>query len=102
MALLLNYSWPGNIRELRNVLERLLILSQGTEMKPEHLPESVREGIQRRLPGDTPGSMKSLEEIERDHIAKVLAYESNQEKAAKILGITTVTLWRKRKQLGLA
>jgi NtrC-family two-component system response regulator AlgB len=45
--------------------------------------------------------LRTLEELEREQIERVLAVEHNQERAAKILGITTVTLWRKRKQLGL-
>ncbi|MGK5088016.1 helix-turn-helix domain-containing protein [Bdellovibrionota bacterium FG-2] len=45
--------------------------------------------------------LRTLEEVERDHIASVLALEPNQEAAAEILGTTTVTLWRKRKQYGL-
>jgi len=94
------YAWPGNLRELRNVIERLVLLCDKPEAGVEDLPESVR------APAVPPaqaleGPLKSLEEVERAHIEKVLAAEPNQERAAQILGITTVTLWRKRKLYGL-
>lgn len=98
---LLDYSWPGNIRELRNVIERLVFLaSSNGALRSEDLPESIqRAGMATSVASET--SLKSLEEVERDHIAKILAVENNMEKAAHILGITTVTLWRKRKEYGL-
>jgi DNA-binding NtrC family response regulator len=99
MKKLLEYSWPGNVRELRNVLERLILLSGGREMSSEDLPESVRKS--EANPQHLASELRTIEDIEREHIEKVLAHEQNQEKAAKILGITTVTLWRKRKQYGL-
>ena len=98
---LLAYPWPGNIRELRNVLERLVLLAKDREIRLEDLPDSVREGNRAKVAGGESGPLKSLAEMERDQIEKVLAVESNQEKAAQILGITTVTLWRKRKEYGL-
>ena len=98
---LLHFSWPGNIRELRNVLERLMMLSQGREIRESDLPDSIRNpGPSKMTPIETPG-ICTLEQTEKNMIAKVLAVESNQEKAAEILGITKVTLWRKRKEYGL-
>jgi DNA-binding NtrC family response regulator len=97
MKALLNYSWPGNIRELRNVLERLLMLAQGREIEINDLPESVfRPEVLK-----TNRAIISLEQLEREHIEFVLSQETNLERVAEILGITTVTLWRKRKQFGL-
>jgi DNA-binding NtrC family response regulator len=91
------YAWPGNIRELRNVIERLVLLCDKPEAGLEDLPESLRAE-----PAPAPaGPLASLESLEREHIARVLAAEPNQERAAEILGITTVTLWRKRKLYGL-
>jgi len=101
MKLLINYSWPGNVRELRNVLERLILLSGDREIRTEDLPSSVREARCLRGGSSIGEPLRSLEEIEREQIQKVLSLEENQEKAAQILGITTVTLWRKRKQYGL-
>ena len=96
--LLLEYSWPGNIRELRNVLERLVLLSKDREILLDDLPHSVREGIKSK---QAPGILKSLAALEREQIERVLNVEPSQERAAEILGITTVTLWRKRKEYGL-
>lgn len=100
MKRLSEYSWPGNIRELRNVLERLVVLSKGREMSVNDLPEAVMHP-EHRITGSGNVEFRTLEDLEREQIERVLAVESNQERAAKILGITTVTLWRKRKQLGL-
>ncbi|MGE4231770.1 MAG: sigma-54-dependent transcriptional regulator [Bacteriovoracia bacterium] len=99
-ASLFQYSWPGNIRELRNVLERVVMLSRGREIKNVDLPESVRRPHQpKKTALESP--ICTIEEMEKDLISRVLAVEDNQEKAAEMLGITKVTLWRKRKQYGL-
>ena len=100
MKALLDYSWPGNIRELRNTVERVMVLSADRDISLDDLPDAVRKGS-RLKPAPGPGHLATLEEIERAHIEKVLSVEANQERAADILGITTVTLWRKRKQYGL-
>jgi DNA-binding NtrC family response regulator len=97
---LLGYGWPGNIRELRNVMERLVLLAKDREIRAEDLPDSVRDGHRPKPAGDG-GALRSLEEVEREQIERVLAVEPSQEKAAQTLGITTVTLWRKRKEYGL-
>ncbi|MGZ3707543.1 MAG: sigma 54-interacting transcriptional regulator, partial [Bdellovibrionota bacterium] len=99
MATLLGYSWPGNIREIRNVMERLVLLSAGREIQLSDVPEKI-------LRGEKPAAHReeelvTLEEIERKHIERVLAIEPNLDKASEILGITKVTLWRKRKEYGL-
>ncbi len=99
MDYLLRYSWPGNIRELRNTLERIVLLSSGREIQESDLPESIRKQKQEDSAPEAP--LIKLEDLERKHIERVLGLEKNQEKAAEILGVTTVTLWRKRKQYGL-
>jgi DNA-binding NtrC family response regulator len=98
---LLAYDWPGNVRELRNVLERIVLLSRGRELRLDDLPDSVRDPARQKgmVSGGAP--LQSLAEMEREHIERVLSLEHNQERAAQILGITTVTLWRKRKEYGL-
>jgi NtrC-family two-component system response regulator AlgB len=96
---LLDYSWPGNIREVRNVLERVVMLSHGREIQESDLPESVRHPAAPKTGSGMP--ICTIEDMEKDLITRVLAVESNQEKAAELLGITKVTLWRKRKQYGL-
>ncbi|MFT3699221.1 MAG: sigma-54 dependent transcriptional regulator [Kofleriaceae bacterium] len=93
------YHWPGNLRELHNAIERAMILASGPMIEPEDL------GIPRAAP-DTPtqvllGSDVSIEAIEREHIARVIARASTLELAARILEIDASTLQRKRKRYGL-
>jgi NtrC-family two-component system response regulator AlgB len=95
--LLLRYSWPGNIREIRNVLERLVLLSAGRDANLSDLPERLVTGAV-PAPDD---ELVTLEALEKRHIERVLARESNLDRASEILGITKVTLWRKRKEYGL-
>jgi NtrC-family two-component system response regulator AlgB len=96
---LLKYNWPGNIRELKNTIERIVLLSSGREFSLDDLPDAVLKGDSKPTSQET--VYRSLDDVEREHIARVLSVENNQERAAEILGITTVTLWRKRKQFGL-
>jgi two-component system, NtrC family, response regulator AlgB len=95
LKVLLSYSWPGNIRELRNVLERGVILWPSQVIEPEALPEQIaaQTAAVPVLGGDY-----SLERIKREHILRLLARTANLEEAAHILGIDPSTLWRKRKK----
>jgi NtrC-family two-component system response regulator AlgB len=98
---LLAHAWPGNVRELRNVMERAALLALGREPGLADLPAAVRGAA--LLPRITDADrIPTLRELEDAHIRRVLAMEPNQARAAEILGITTVTLWRKRKEMGLA
>jgi DNA-binding NtrC family response regulator len=99
MKKFLSYGWPGNVRELRNTIERVILLSGDREIALDDLPESIKKNISLQKTAES--FLRTVEEVEREHIEKVLAVEQSQENAAKILGITTVTLWRKRKQYGL-
>lgn len=100
MELLKGYSWPGNVREMRNVMEQASIIAKGSMIRPEDLPEQVQhcadEGNQ---PNDYPleGSLKQiLEETEKKVIENVLqAVHGNKTKAAKILGIHRTSLYDK-------
>lgn len=94
---LLRYSWPGNIREMRNVVERALLLSKGRDqVEEEHLPAEVR--------GITPAAVdrhmvRTLDDVERTHIERTLrALQQNRSRAAKELGISRATLIKKIKQ----
>ncbi len=100
-----NYGWPGNIRELKNALERAAILSTGEMVSIEDLPDRVLEYSQPPQPGQSPAAIApsdiSLEEIEKQHIQHVLTTTRTLEEAASVLGINLSTLWRKRRRYGL-
>ncbi len=92
-GLLTNYRWPGNIRQLENVIERSVLLAHGKKIEVHHLPEEIREEESKRL--------VSLEQLERDYISRVIRETATVEEASHILGIDPATLWRKRKKYGL-
>jgi NtrC-family two-component system response regulator AlgB len=92
---LLAYQWPGNIRELRNAMERAIILFPERTLGREALPERIAAHVSTapRLGGDF-----TIDQIEREHIERVAARAETLEDAAKILGIDASTLYRKRKK----
>jgi two-component system, NtrC family, response regulator AlgB len=95
--LLVEWPWPGNIRELRNVIERALILSSLPVLKRDVFPERMWK----RAPGAaTPGGDFTTEEVERDHVLRVLARTPTLAEAARVLDMDITTLWRKRKKWG--
>ena len=93
--LLLAYAWPGNVRELRNAIERAVILWPAQVIEPGAFPERMAPASPQgpRLGGDY-----TLEQIEREHILRVIARTATLDEAAAILGIDGSTLWRKRKK----
>jgi two-component system, NtrC family, response regulator AlgB len=108
-----NYGWPGNLRELRNAVERAVILSPASVLELQDLGlrmeapgeiEQVLGGLGGSSTGNLPaiGHNFSVEEIEREHIAQVVTRAASFEAAAQILGIDPTTLQRKRKRYGLA
>jgi two-component system response regulator HydG len=94
----MNYSWPGNLRELRNVVKRGVLLSEGNVLEEDVLPEEIKYGIS-RSDGPTDDSLKSVaNHAERDRILSVLSQTgNNKSKAAKILNIDRKTLYNKLK-----
>lgn len=92
------HAWPGNVRELRNAMERAALLSFGRALTLSDLPSSVRPSGIAKVPSINGEHILTLQDVEAAHIRRVLAVEPNQSRAAEILGITTVTLWRKRKE----
>ncbi len=97
---LLAYSWPGNIRELRNVIQRAVALTRYDKITVEDLPDKVRDFRDGTvfIGGLDPTELVSMEEIERRYIRHVLeAVRGNQTQAARILGFDRKTLYRKRK-----
>jgi NtrC-family two-component system response regulator AlgB len=91
-----SYSWPGNIRELRNAIERAAILWPAQTIEPEAFPAHI-SGQTKAITAQL-GSDMTLEAIEREHISRVMARTSTLDEAAAILGIDASTLWRKRKK----
>jgi len=98
LAAIRRYEWPGNIRELRNVIERAVILARGSIIGPELL--RLDSGAQGRSSIDI-GTHASMEAVEEQHLRRVLASTASIEEAAAILGMDTVTLWRRRKKYGI-
>jgi two-component system, NtrC family, response regulator AlgB len=105
-----SYSWPGNLRQLRNAVERAVILSPANVIEAADLGLAAMDEARAELTFSgrstktriTLGDEVSLDEIEREHIARVVARSASFEVAARILGIDTTTLQRKRKRYGLA
>jgi NtrC-family two-component system response regulator AlgB len=93
------YAWPGNIRELRNVIERAVILCPESAVDVPHL--SIAQGAVPGAGAVRVGAEVSLEQLERAHILAVMANAATLESAAGTLGIDASTLYRKRKQYGL-
>ena len=99
LDLLTEYDWPGNVREIRNVMERMILLSAGREIQIADLPERIVRARPAQPSKSEP--LITLEQAMKLHIEAVLQAEPNLDKAAEILGITKVTLWRRRKEYGL-
>jgi len=97
LAAMKSYGWPGNIRELRNVVERAVILCSGERIGTDNLPSS----ISCREPEVALGDHVSLEKLEEAHIRRILASTKSLQEASDVLGIDQATLWRKRKQYGI-
>jgi transcriptional regulator with PAS, ATPase and Fis domain len=98
LSAMINYSWPGNIRELQNVIERAILISTDSCINLEHLPESMRiEGA--------PLSLSSNKKLTIEEYAKafILKYQSRytEQQLASMLGITRKSLWEKRKKWGI-
>lgn len=90
---LLSFRWPGNARELENAIERAAVLSPDGIIRPEYLPAVVVKPVK----GNSPPH-RSLAAVESEHIRNVLkSVEGNRERAARILGISSTTLWRRQK-----
>jgi transcriptional regulator with PAS, ATPase and Fis domain len=105
-GVLLNYDFPGNVRELENAIERGVILSDDGLIHVRDLPPEIGEvGFPRLGPGTPEAAYAddlSLAEVEARHIIRVIKkFEGNLTKAAKSLGISRSTLWRKMKRYGI-
>jgi len=96
---LLAYAWPGNVRELRNVVERAAVLCRGRAVQKSDLPEAIFKAGPVTAEDSYP--RVTLEELEQEHIRKILNLSATLEDAASTLGIGSATLWRKRKRYGI-
>jgi DNA-binding NtrC family response regulator len=99
--ILLSYTFPGNVRELENIIERAVTLASGSTVEVSHLPADLREqrfDIRRRPKSE----LLTLEENEKEYIGWVLdQVNGNKTKAAETLGIDRVSLWRKLKRYNM-
>src|SRR5687767_2999750 len=99
MTAMMNYGWPGNVRELEHAVERAVILANNPNLRVRDLPPEITQKARGRAGDDT----LDLQEHERVMIEKALErFGGNRRKAAEALKISTVTLWRKMKQFGIA
>jgi len=97
-AALLRHPWPGNVRELRNTVERGVILAAGERVGLADLPAQLGSALPVHI---NVGGRVTLEELEAEHLRRILANTTSLDEAARVLGIDPSTLYRKRKRYGL-
>jgi transcriptional regulator with PAS, ATPase and Fis domain len=102
MRLFMHYDFPGNIRELENIIEHGFVLCRGRFITPEHLPRDMQD-LQAPA-GQSGGSRRvNLRDAEAGVIRNLLAeHDGSRAKTARALGINPSTLWRKMKKLGIS
>jgi DNA-binding NtrC family response regulator len=87
-----SYSFPGNVRELENIIERAVILEKTSLIRPENLPQSINLFAIETI---DPNRVKTIDEVNKDYVEKVLELTGhNKSKAAEVLGISRTSLWR--------
>ena len=102
METLRRHSWPGNVRELKHAVEAAMVVCEGSEILPEHLPEAVRGTLQAASAGapiPEDAALPTLDQLELAHIRRALqASNGHRGNAARILGISERNLYRKLKE----
>jgi len=89
---LVHYSYPGNVRELENIVERAIILEKGDVITPGSLPQTIKMF---QIDTIEPDKVRTIEELNKDYAEKILEmYGDNKSKAAEVLGISRTSLWR--------
>ncbi len=103
LEILINYQWPGNVREFRNVIQRAVVLSDGKKICPSDLPRYMWREKHSSTPGiELTDKIPSLEELEREHIRRILEItHGNKNRTAAILHIHRDTLYRKLRKYNL-
>ncbi len=102
MQAFMNYPWPGNIRELRNIIERMVVLATEDKLHLENIPEDIRHQPPAKGTQEKQGSNTNLSEMEKEYIRKALGeVRGNKSLAAKKLGISRRTLYRKIAEYGI-
>ncbi len=103
LAVLERHTWPGNVRELLHAIESAMVVCEGPEILPQHLPAPVRMSASAIAgPPSAPAKLPTLEELERTHIKLALeASGGHRGNAAKVLGISERNLYRKLREHGL-
>lgn len=92
MDMLLSYGFPGNVRELENIIERAVILENTSRIRAESLPQSIKLF---QVEAIDPNRIKTMDELNREYAEKVLELaDGNKSKAAELLGISRTSLWR--------
>ena len=100
MEMLRTHAFPGNIRELRNILERAVLLADGNTIFPDHLSEEVREGTPEFSPVPPTGEIVPLEEMEQRYLEWAASrFSGDRSDLAQLLGLSERTLYRKLQQL---
>jgi NtrC-family two-component system response regulator AlgB len=95
------YGWPGNLREMRNVVERAVILAKNDTIDADDLPMDMRTVQNASGAAPQPGDLITLEKLEELHVRKILERTASVAEAARILGIDDATIYRKRKKMGM-
>lgn len=102
MNMLKGYSFPGNVRELMNMINSAMIVESGSELQKKSLPHYFLESTHSPVEMYRGGPLQSLQDVEKEHIKKVLAHtKNNKTQASKILGISRVNLIAKIKKYDL-
>ncbi|MNR16692.1 Transcriptional regulatory protein ZraR [compost metagenome] len=102
-SLLLKYDWPGNLRELRNVIKRMVLLTGGSIASADSLPDEMKIAVANEVPLDNPSDLKAVNESnEKTLITEALIkVKYNKSKAAKLLNIDRKTLYSKMERYGI-
>ena len=105
LDVLRRHTWPGNVRELLHAIEAAIVVCEGTEVQPEHLPAQLRAPATAPLSSSNgnSGALQTLEAMERAHIERALKEtHGHRGQAARLLGISERNLYRKLREYGLA